>query len=256
MMYDYQYSKEQGRRMRSLGTTWARRQFSEPGYESSRGRRGSLTGRLPVLIVLVAGTSSAGCRADVSSCTDLDKGDAIMVEVLEPWTSASAYALAPRERWPAELFLPPCASSDVTNTTYALRIGRVRERAQDDGCYMPVCPDDFPTASSAVNDSGYDAAAHHLCVNSDTKARIESCEARRVVSIQRLAADADPFATPVPGQIPPVVLIRRFLFGAADGTTECDTPSDICPEDSRMTNDTEGDYYECADAWVVRVTRE
>jgi hypothetical protein len=237
--------------MRALGPSSIRQQLSELGAGSSSGWAHSLKGLLPVVLAILA-----GCSPKDSSCTELDKGDTLEVEVLEPWTSESAYALPARERWPAELFLPPCAASDVENTTYTLRLSRVLERAQDDGCYLPVCPDDFPTTSTSVNDTGYDAAAHHLCVNSDRKTRIKSCEARRVVSLQQIEADANPFADPVPGEIPPVVLIRRFLFGVADGSTTCDEPGDIFSEESRMTNDVDGEYYECADAWVVRVSKE
>jgi hypothetical protein len=139
--------------------------------------------------------------------------------------------------------------------TYDWRITETMEGGHYTNCYTPLCPSDFPTKSVTLSDGTYRGGSW-LCVNPERKVSEQACEAARFVGLEEINRRTDPFDTPVQGELPPVVLIRKLRYGE-NGVDKlsCTDPSVIFPDESLMPSTT-GDFYECADAWVVHLKKK
>jgi|GEM_PF-5385579 len=186
----------------------------------------------------------------------LKEGESFEVEIVEKWDKDSQYAFESASS--SELSLPSCQIDDVKlSKSYTWNIDDTIRRGHDNGCYNALCPDDFPTPSESLSSNRTlgEYVARYSCTSPNRIVKVGACEIGRFVGLMHADASADLFDEPVIGKKPPAVILRRFLFSSENPELQCAEPADVFPDEA-MSNDLSGDYWECADAWVVRLKKK
>jgi len=99
---------------------------------------------------------------------------------------------------------------------------------------------------------GVHEARNYLCLNDGRKVKMEGCEAQRIVSLHRADMGAELDASPIPGQLPPVVMTRTLLNRQADPRLDCAQPSRLFSAGA----ETQDGFFVCSDTWVVKLTHK
>lgn len=190
----------------------------------------------------------------------LEKGASLDVEIIEKWDQGSRFTFeAPSEESAdfSDLSLPSCQIDDVKpGSLYRWKIEDVSSGHGSSGCYEALCPDDFPTPSVSLSSNrtlGVNQGAF-VCISPDRITKLDGCELGRFVGLMKGDETVDLFDEPTIGKRPPAVIVRRLVFGPENPELQCADPMSVFPNDAMMS-DPGGDYWECADAWVVHVKK-
>jgi hypothetical protein len=191
--------------------------------------------------------SQAACTVPHGSCSDVDKGDRLEVEVLESWDEKSSFTFSP-------LYTDPYSHASCGDLTgikvgdrFELLLGAYAQSRVD--CSYPTCPADFPSASAESDGAPY-PKRDFLCLRTDRKVTVgTNCELGRMVYLNRANDAVDVFSEPVAGRLPPVVLNVELSYSKSQDLT-CTAPGDVFPDAAKSDAG-----FVCSDAWVVRIKK-
>ncbi len=241
------------------------------GFQKTRGTSSSKL-RTARGLVIIALALCGACDGPKPCRGSIKEGASFDVEIVEKWDENSQYAFEAPPAEVAELYdisLPSCQIDDVKlGDTYRWKINDTRPGdGYPDDCYYALCPDDFPTlgkrfsrGSLGINQGAF------ACTSSDQIAKVRDCEIGRFVGLMSVDDSADLFDEPRIGKKPPAVVVRRYLFSPENSELQCADATRVFPEEAMMSWPPPGldfvdpqepsNYWECADAWVVRLKKK
>lgn len=215
-------------------------------------RRAAPGSRLAQLGVLLASTLLLGsCSSTPDSCWNLSVGDHLTLELLEPYTPASSYTYERLPQSPASThFLdenPSCGADFDYNAGDALDIS-VSAISEPDNS-NPVCRSSEFRIESPVRlqptrsrvPGAFQQGGHATLYNGDD-ITVDGCGTFRSVNLVSTGSFPGAISEPIPGQVPPLVLVRAAIVRTPRADGSCETGS--------------SDPQYCVDQFVVRITRD